>query len=121
MSRSEGVLTASPPSQELLQLGLKHPKQEPSHELSGGKSASGKRGQHNTSLTPLTESLLSLGLSGSELQERSRTLPGAGQSSSGRTTFDLLQPCGPGERVILPQRAKDHCVGTGGSQELTES
>lgn len=63
-------------------------------------------------------SLLCLGVSWSELQERPRTLPGAGQSSSGGTTFDLLQSCGPGEWVILPQCAKDHRFGTRGTQDL---
>lgn len=38
LSRSEGVLTASQPSQRLLQMGLKYPKQEPTHELPRGKS-----------------------------------------------------------------------------------
>ena len=37
LPRSEGVLTASQPSQRLLQMGLKYPKQEPTHELPRGK------------------------------------------------------------------------------------
>lgn len=63
--------------------------------------------------------LFSLGFSWSELQEWPRTVWGAGQSSSRRTTFDLLQSCRSGEWVILPQCAKDNSSGTGGTQDLT--
>lgn len=64
-------------------------------------------------------SLLSSGVSWSGLQEWPRTLPSAGQSCSWRTTFDLLQSCGPRKRFFLPQRAEDHRFGTGGSQVVT--
>ena len=65
--------------------------------------------------------LICSGVSGSELKERSRTLSSTGQSCGRRTTFDLLQPCWPGKRVVLPQRAKDHCFGAWCSQDLTSA
>ncbi len=61
------------------------------------------------------------GVGGSGLKERPRALPGTGQSSGGRATFDLLQSCGPGERVVLPQCAAGYLIGTGCAEGLTLS
>lgn len=58
------------------------------------------------------------GLSWFKLKEWSRTLPSTGQSCSGRATFDILQPCGLGKWFILPQHAKSHSFGTGGTENL---
>lgn len=40
LSWSERDLTASQPGSKLIQMGLKHPRQELTHELPGGKLAS---------------------------------------------------------------------------------
>lgn len=61
------------------------------------------------------------GVGWSEFKEWSRTLPGSGQGTGGRTTFDLLQSCRIGEWVILPQCTKDHRSGTGFAQDLISS
>lgn len=111
-------------------MGLKHPRQEPTHEFPRGKlfkklskcARIKRRILLHICMYVWWSILLFLfcsGVSWSELKERSRTLPSAGQSCSRRTTFDLLQSCGPRKRVILPQCAKNHCFGTGGTQDLT--
>lgn len=61
------------------------------------------------------------GVGWSELKERARTLPSAGQSCSWGTTFDLLQSGGPGEWVVLPQRAESPRFGARGPQDLTSA
>lgn len=127
LSRCSRDFTASRSSKRLLPLGAEYPKQEPPYELPRGNAFLTMTRFRGVDWldddVPLFVGRFSFvsGLSWSELQERSRTLSGEGQSCRRRTASDFLQSRRPGKWILLPQCAEDHLLSAGGPEDLTST